>query len=151
MATDDAMDIESATQGLYMDVEQQLASRDPPIMPQPPPAVASSTSGNISDSPANVDVVPSPECTDSILIARRVVVSFLRECNAEDIIPETSRVALIDSTLTLKQAFRALVENGTQLRDLASAKVVFCGIHLLTGAVSHASIFMNRCESCAGH
>lgn len=112
MATDDAMDVESATQGLYMDVEQQLPAPDPSI-PRPPPAVASSASGVVNNAPAHLDSVPPPEYADSIVIARQVVVAFLRECKAEDIVPEKSRIALIDSTLTLKQGFRSLVENGT--------------------------------------
>lgn len=111
MATDDAMDVESATQGLYMDVEQQLPAPNPSI-PRAPPAVASAVSGAVNNAPAHLDSAPSPEYADSILIARRVVVAFLRECKAEDIVASKSRVALIDSTLTLKQVFRSLVENG---------------------------------------
>lgn len=106
MATDDAMDVESATQGLYgMDVEHL-----------PAPSVASTSSASPSapeDSPQQLNV--SAEVAESILVARRAVHAFLMERKAEDIVPANSRVVIIDGNVRLRLAFRALHENGTLL------------------------------------
>lgn len=85
MATDDAMDVEASQGPTYgMDVEGV-------VMPLGPvPAAAS----------------------DSIRDARNVVATFLRDHRAEDIVPVNSRVVVIDSAVRLRQAFKALLENG---------------------------------------
>jgi len=44
--------------------------------------------------------------------ARRMVALFLREHRTEELIPENSRVVLLNSEVSLKAAFRALAENG---------------------------------------
>lgn len=111
MATDDAMDVESATHGLYMDVERHPPPQNPPLSPSAAPIHRPSPDTQRNPS-ASFDATPPQEFSQAVSLARRAVVAFLKESAAEDIIPEASRVALIDCTLTLKQAFRALVENG---------------------------------------
>lgn len=85
MVTDDAMDVESNihTHNLYMDVD----SRQQQTIPQ-----------------AVID--------DAIAEARQTVISFLRSHSSEEIVPTNSRVVILDSTIRLRHAFRALIENG---------------------------------------
>lgn len=112
MATDDAMDVESATQGLYMDVEQQSHAPGASI-PSAIPSTPSTQPVEPGDRQHVSDPVTSPEVAESILVARRIVVSFLRERKAVEIVPAHSRVVIVDANIRLRCAFRALLENGT--------------------------------------
>lgn len=111
MATDDAMDVESATQGLYMDVEQQ--SHAPGAILSPMPSTTSTQPVDPDNRQHLPDPVTSPEVAESILVARRIVVSFLRERKTVEIVPAHSRVVIVDADIRLRHAFRALLENGT--------------------------------------
>ena len=51
----------------------------------------------------------------SILQARRAVVSFLKEHLAEEVVPSNSKVVIVESTIKLKYAFKALLQNGRYL------------------------------------
>lgn len=120
MSTDDAMDVESATQGLYMDVEHQSI----------PNAISSNASSHPVD---NRQVVAEtqirPEVAESILVARRVVLSFLEDRKAGDIVPAHSRVVIVDADIRLKHAFRALLDNGVRAAPVMDlARQEFCGI-----------------------
>lgn len=129
MATDDAMDVESATQGLYMDVEQQ--SPLPPTPVPQPDSVASTVPPQVrdDDTPSPPEDAISPQVAESILVARRVVVAFLRERKAEHIVPDNSRVVIVDGNLRLKQAFRALLENGVRAAPVIDTSThEFCGM-----------------------
>lgn len=114
MASDDAMDVETAAQALYMDVEQQIP---------PTPGASVQSESTPSSNPTHVedsqqtsdDASISPEVADIILMARRVLVAFMRERRTEDIVPDNSRVVIVDGNVRLRQAFRALLENGTSL------------------------------------
>lgn len=110
MASDDAMDVETATQGLYMDVEQQPPSNTGPSA-ETPPSSSNQTPGEDVQPRANDGSVPQG-IADTILMARRVLVTFMMERRAEDIVPENSRVVIVDGNVRLRHAFRALLENG---------------------------------------
>jgi len=43
---------------------------------------------------------------------RKHVVAFMKTCAAEDIVPEASKVVVVESSLSLRVAFLALLENG---------------------------------------
>lgn len=60
--------------------------------------------------PSAVDTAPINHA--AIAEARRVVVSFLRDHQTEEVVPDNSRVVILDSSLPLCHAFRALLENG---------------------------------------
>lgn len=102
-----------------MDVERHPSPQNPPVSPSP--ASLNTSTPIVSRNPtAPYDPTPPPDFSQAVSLARRAVVAFLKESTAEEIIPEASRVALIDSTLTLKHAFRALVENGASCKRHAS-------------------------------
>lgn len=84
MASDDAMEVEaSLPSSPYMDVDsRQHGSASQSII------------------------------TAAIDEARHAVISFLRMRKAEDIVPTNSRVVMVDSTVRLRHAFRALLDNG---------------------------------------
>lgn len=116
MASDDAMDVETATQGLYMDVEQQVTT-NAGSPAESPRSSSNETPGEQVQPRANDGHVPA-EIADIILMARRVLVAFMRERKAEDIVPDNSRVVVVDGNVRLRYAFRALLENGTFTRCL---------------------------------
>lgn len=84
MSTEDAMDVEGVPSAFGMEVEGGM---QPAAMQQPPDNV-------VGD-------------------ARHVVVAFLGDHRADEVVPVNSRVVVIDSAIRLRQAFRALLENGT--------------------------------------
>lgn len=107
MSSEDVMDVEAA--GLAgMDVE--AAPGLTLLTPTPSPAlpVSNSLSSVVND-------------------ARGVVVKFLAEHLADEIVPESSRVVVLDSDVSLLSALRALFENGVRaapVADRATARYV---------------------------
>lgn len=113
MATDDAMDVESITQGVYMDVEHQSPTHTSTSTLEPETTDVPNRSDLVEQhherSPG--DLIP-PDIEETIRAARTGIVSFLRDRKAEQIVPDNSRVVIVDANIRLNQAFRALLENG---------------------------------------
>lgn len=63
----------------------------------------------------------SPE---SVQNARRVVVSFLKEHKAEEVVPSNSRVVVIDSSVRLRHAFRSLLDNGIRAAPVVDVQTL---------------------------
>lgn len=62
-----------------------------------------------------------PSLTETLATARRTVAELLRSHKAEDIVPANTRVVLLDASITLQQAFRALLENGAMTAPVIDA------------------------------
>jgi 5'-AMP-activated protein kinase, regulatory gamma subunit len=70
---------------------------------------------------------PPPFDHNFVQNARKLVVAFLREHRAEEVVPESSRVVVIDASVKLSHAIRALLDNGIRaapLVDIQSLKFV---------------------------
>jgi 5'-AMP-activated protein kinase, regulatory gamma subunit len=70
---------------------------------------------------------PPPFDPNYLQNARKMVVAFLREHRAEEVVPESSRVVVIDASVLLCHAFRALLDNGIRAApvvDVQSLKFI---------------------------
>lgn len=118
MSGDDAMDVEASLShgSPFMDVDsrQSPPSSHPAHQPQRQPQQQSNRQHSSQQPPQQPTQCATPQSTIDQVIAdtRHIVVSFLRERSAEDIVPINSRVVIIDAAVRLRHAFRALFDNG---------------------------------------
>lgn len=95
---DDAMDVEAAlpTFGMDVDVGQGGAA-----------GVAAGAGSAVDGDGGDL---PPPDA-EAVAEARRTVVAFLQDHRAEEVVPNDSRVVIIDSDVRLSHAFKALLDN----------------------------------------
>jgi CBS domain-containing protein len=65
--------------------------------------------------------VPPP---DYLQDARTAVISFLRAHRTEEVVPENSRVVVIDSSVRLVHAFRSLLDNGIRAAPIVDPRTL---------------------------
>lgn len=106
MATEDAMDVESNIQNN----NNTNSTTSTPIPFMDVDSSSSATARHLHQQPQ--PHLHQPDIESAITDARLAVVAFLTSRHSEQIVPANSRVVLLDCNILVRNAFRALIENG---------------------------------------
>lgn len=99
-----------------MDLTESIGPLTKPTMDVDNVNPAATTSGNLPP-PIYHPAPPLQVAAYSVLRARQVVVGFLKRRSVEELVPRNNKIVVIDSAVTLEDAFRGLYLHGMYIQE----------------------------------